>query len=85
MFNRTKIIIGSIGAGIVSALGGKSAIIPPNYGPRVLTSAYARARYIRNRSKYYPHQGQRERLRRMMGGFAGASTDAWHPLHQLNN
>lgn len=46
---------------------------------------YHRARYIRNRSKYYPHQGQRERLRRQLGGFAGASTDAWHPLHNLNN
>lgn len=30
---------------------------------------YYRARYIRNRSKYMPHQGKRECTRRVIGGF----------------
>lgn len=37
---------------------------------RPLDTVAARARYIRNRSKYMPHQGKREKIRRRIGGFA---------------
>lgn len=37
---------------------------------------YYRARYIRNRSKYMPHQGKRECARRVMGGFHGVANTA---------
>lgn len=42
--------------------------------PRELDHAEVRARYIRNRSCYMPHQGKREVLRRRIGGFAGVAS-----------
>lgn len=67
-------IINGIGRSLAKIFGPS---IPGNVrrGPQPATPYY-RARYIRNRSCYQPHQGERERLRRRIGGFAGVANMA---------